>query len=104
MGERLRQHISRQTGWRWLRRLGARWRKPRPRHISADPAAQHAFKDRLRPLLQQVAAAFPKAQVELWTMEIVCTQMTKTDLCASGRGRDDIADLHLVIQNNGTVY
>jgi transposase len=40
MGERLRRQISRQTGWRWLRRLGARWRKPRPRHIGADLVAQ----------------------------------------------------------------
>jgi Winged helix-turn helix len=69
MGERLRRQISRQTGWRWLRRLGARWRKPRPRHIGADPATQRAFKDRLRPLLQQVAAAFPRSKVELWAVD-----------------------------------
>ena len=36
-------------------------------------------------------------------MEIVCTQMTKTDLRAGGCGRDDIADLHLVIHHNDTV-
>src|SRR5271166_2632320 len=45
------------------------WRKPRPRHICADPAAQRAFKDRLRPLLQQVAAAFPRSRLELWAVD-----------------------------------
>jgi transposase len=69
MGERLRRQISRQTRWRWLRRLGARWRKPRPRHLGADPATQRAFKDRLHPLLQQVAAAFPRSKVELWAVD-----------------------------------
>ena len=48
---------------------GARWRKPRPRHIGADLVAQRSFKDRLRPLLQQVAAAFPRSRLELWAVD-----------------------------------
>jgi transposase len=65
----LRRRVSWRTGWRSLRQLGARWRKPRPRHARADPIAQAEFKVRLRPLLRQVATAFPHAAVELWAMD-----------------------------------
>ena len=56
-------------GWVYLRRLGARLRMPRPRHIHADPQAQADFKRHLRPVLREVATAFPQAQVELWAMD-----------------------------------
>src|SRR5258708_11474911 len=69
IGTHLGRRVSRQTGWRSLRRLGARWRKPRPRHVRADPMAQAEFKVRLRPLLRQVATAFPRAAVELWATD-----------------------------------
>ena len=69
IGERLGRRVCWQTGWTYLRRLGARWRKPRPRHVRADPAAQADFKARLRPLLRQVAMALPHARVELWAMD-----------------------------------
>jgi transposase len=65
----LGRSLSRQTGWRYLRRLGGRWRKPRPRHVRADPADQAEFKAHVRPLLRQVATAFPRATVELWAMD-----------------------------------
>ena len=54
---------------RYLRRLGARLRMPRPRHVQADPQAQADFKQRLRPLLRAVATAFPRATVELWAVD-----------------------------------
>jgi transposase len=69
MAQRLGRPICRQLGWVYLRRLGARLRMPRPRHVHADPQAQAAFKARLRPLLREVAAAFPQASVELWAMD-----------------------------------
>ena len=69
IGERVGRGVRRQTGWRYLRRLGARWRKPRPRPVRADPAAQADFTARLRPLLRKVATAFPGARVELWAMD-----------------------------------
>jgi transposase len=69
ISERLGRQVPRQVGWRWLRRIGAHWRKPRPRHISADPAAQRDFKERLRPLLRQVATAFPHSRVEVWAVD-----------------------------------
>jgi len=31
-------------GWRYLRKLGARWLKPRPHHVQADLQAQAEFK------------------------------------------------------------
>jgi transposase len=69
LAERLGRSVSRHLGWRYLRRLGARWLKPRPCHVRADAAAQAEFKARLHPLLRQVATAFPHARVELWAVD-----------------------------------
>jgi transposase len=69
MAQRLGRPICRQLGWIYLRRLGARLRAPRPRHIHADLQAQADFKRYLRPLLREVATAFPRARVELWAMD-----------------------------------
>src|SRR5258708_820126 len=65
----LARPVCRQLGWAYLRRLGARLRLPRPRHVHADPQAQADFKQRLRPLLREVATAFPQASVELWAVD-----------------------------------
>src|SRR5258707_6739450 len=65
----LKRPVCRQLGWPYLRRLGARLRVPRPRHVQADPQAQADFKHRLRPLLREVATAFPQATVELWAVD-----------------------------------
>ena len=69
MAQRLRRPICRQLGWVDSRRLGARLRMPRPRHVRADSQAQADFKARLRPLLREVATAFPHATVELWAVD-----------------------------------
>jgi transposase len=69
ISQRLGRRISRQLGWAYLRRLGARLQVPRPRHVHADPQAQAAFTQRLRPLLRAVATAFPQASVELWAVD-----------------------------------
>ena len=69
ISQRLGRRIGRQLGWVYLRRLGARLRMPRPRHMQADPQAQVDFKQRLRPLLRAVATAFPRATVELWAVD-----------------------------------
>lgn len=42
---------------------------PRPRHVHADSQAQADFKQRLRPLLGEVATAFSQAAVEVWAMD-----------------------------------
>lgn len=63
------RRVSRQCAWRVLRRLGAHFLKPRPRHVQADPRAQAAFKAQLRPLLRDVATAFPHSVVELWAVD-----------------------------------
>jgi hypothetical protein len=42
---------------------------PRPRHVQADPQAQKDFKQHLRPLLRDVAPAFPQATVELCAVD-----------------------------------
>src|SRR5262249_51083876 len=65
IGTQLGRRMCRQTGWTYLRRLGAGWRMPRPRQVQADAVAQAEFKAHLRPLLRQVATAFPHAAVEL---------------------------------------
>ncbi|HLZ21505.1 MAG TPA: IS630 family transposase, partial [Ktedonobacterales bacterium] len=69
ISQRLGRRVGRQLGWTYLRRLGARLRMPRPRHVQADPQAQADFKQHLRPLLRQVATAFPQATVELWAVD-----------------------------------
>jgi transposase len=69
MSQRLGRRVGRQLSWTYLRRLGARLRVPRPRHVHADPQAQADFKQRLRPLLRAVAAAFRQATVELWAID-----------------------------------
>jgi transposase len=69
IGAAIGREVCRQTGWCYLRRVGARWRTPRPRHVRADPSAQAEFVLRLRPLLRQVATAFPQARVELWAVD-----------------------------------
>jgi transposase len=69
MSTQLGRRVSRQAAWRALRRLGARFLRPRPRHVQADPRAQASFKARLRPLLRAVAMAFPQATVELWAVD-----------------------------------
>jgi transposase len=69
ISQRLGRRVGRQLGWAYLRRLGARLRVPRPRHVHADPQVQTDFKKRLRPLLRDVATAFPQATVELWVVD-----------------------------------
>ncbi len=45
MSETLGRRVGRALGWVYLRRLGLRRYRPRPRHVqSADAAAQAAFK------------------------------------------------------------
>jgi transposase len=69
LSEHLGRQVGRQLGWRYLRRLGARWLKPQPRHVRADSQAQASFQQQLRPLLREVAAAFPVATIELWAVD-----------------------------------
>lgn len=44
MSTKLGRPISVQLGWAYLVRLEGKRRKPRPRHVLADPAQQEAFK------------------------------------------------------------
>jgi|SRR5579883_23418 len=44
MSQRLGRPISKQLGWTYLVRLDGKQRRPRPRHVQADPAQQEAFK------------------------------------------------------------
>ncbi len=44
MSQRLGRPVSVYLGWAYLVRLDGKRRKPRPRHVQADPAEQDAFK------------------------------------------------------------
>jgi putative transposase len=46
MSQTLGRPVSAQVGWVYLVRLEGKRRKPRPRHVLADPAEQEAFKKR----------------------------------------------------------
>ncbi len=69
ISQRLGRRVGRQLGWVYLRRLGARLRVPRPRHVQADPQAQKDFRQHLRPLLRAVATAYSQPTVELWAVD-----------------------------------
>jgi transposase len=69
LSAQLGRRVSRQAAWRALRRIGARFLQPRPRHVHADPVAQARFKAHLRPLLREVARAFPQVTVDLWAVD-----------------------------------
>src|SRR5262249_35024371 len=69
ISQRLGRRVGRQLGGTYLRRLGARLRMPRPRQVQADPHAQGDCKQRLRPLLRDVATAFPQARIELGAVD-----------------------------------
>jgi transposase len=47
-------------------RHGYSWRRPRPRHEEADPAAQEAFKQGFALQLKQIAAAHPGQEIQAW--------------------------------------
>jgi hypothetical protein len=47
MSQQLGRPVHVQLGWVYLVRLQGKRRKPRPRHVQADPAEQEAFKKRL---------------------------------------------------------
>ena len=44
MSEKLGRRVSVQVGWVYLVKLEGKRRKPRPRHVQADPAEQEQFK------------------------------------------------------------
>ena len=69
MSETLGRPVSAQLGWVYLVRLDGKRRKPRPRHVLADPDAASGVQKKLRPLLRAVATAFPQASVELWAID-----------------------------------
>lgn len=45
MSQKLGRRVSAQVGWVYLVRLEGTRRKPRPRHVLADPEQQAAFKE-----------------------------------------------------------
>jgi transposase len=69
MSAKLGRPSSVYLGWAYLLRLDGKRRTPRPRHVQADAAEQATCKKKLRPLLREVATAFPEATVELWAVE-----------------------------------
>ena len=44
IGDTIGRPVSRQRGWDYLKKLGYRLRKPRPRHIKGDQEQQQVFK------------------------------------------------------------
>jgi len=44
MGQQLGRRVSVQVGWVYLVKLDGKCRKPRPRHVRANPVAQERFK------------------------------------------------------------
>jgi len=63
--------------------------------------SKRAQQDAVYPyLLKHVTANAPN---HVWGIEIVCTQMTKTDLFATGLSREDVADLDFIVGHDHAV-
>jgi transposase len=60
MSQKLGRPISAKLGWVYLVRLEGKRRKPRPRHVSADPAAQAAFKKSSAPSSERSPRPTPR--------------------------------------------
>ncbi len=80
---------------RMMQQMGSEAIYPKPRTTVVDRA------HRIYPyLLRGVAITRPN---QVWSTEIVCTQMTKTDMFAFGTGRDDITNLDVTIGHHNAV-
>ena len=87
--------INRKAVQRHMREMGIAGICPTPN------LSQRQQQHRVYPyLLRQVTAAYPN---HVWGIEIVCTQMTKTDLFTLWCGRDNITDFDITIVNNDTI-
>ena len=87
--------ISRQRVQRYMREMGIAGICPGPNLSRRD--AEH----RIYPyLLRGVSAAHND---HIWFAEIVCTQMTKTDMLTAGAGRNRVANLDVAIRHHDSV-
>ena len=68
LGDQLGHPVSYHLGRRYLVRIKHSLQAPLPRHAVADAKLQDTVKN-FRPLMRQVATAFPLAQFELWAMD-----------------------------------
>jgi transposase len=57
IAERTGRAVGPQCGWEYLVRLGCALRRPRPRHVQADPAAQEGFKGGASPTRSRPSSA-----------------------------------------------
>ena len=87
--------VNRKAVQRHMREMGIVGIAPGP--LTSTPSPAH----RVYPyLLRGVTARYPN---HIWGVEIVCTQMTKTHLCAAGSGRNHVPDLHIIVGHNHPV-
>ena len=87
--------INRKTVQRHMREMGIRGIAPGPNLSKRNQA--HAIYPYL---LRNVRASFVN---HIWGIEIVCTQMTKTDMFAVWCGRNHIANFYVTVFDNDTV-
>jgi transposase len=64
-----REFVWAQRGCDYLRRLGFTLRRPRRRHVKADPEEQEAFKRRIHQTVERVKAQHKSAEVSVWAFD-----------------------------------
>ncbi len=88
--------VNRKAVQRHMREMGIEGIAPGPN--TSKPRQDH----RVYPyLLRGVTISCPD---HVWGIEIISTQMTKTDVFAAGAGRDHVSDLHIAVGDDHPVY
>ena len=88
--------VNRKAVQRHMREMGIEGIAPGPN--TSKPGHEH----RVYPyLLRGVTISCPD---HVWGVEIICTQMTKTDVLAAGIGWDHVSNLHVAIGDDHPVY
>ena len=87
--------INRKAVQRHMREMGIAGICPGP-NLSKRDKEHHLYPY----LLRHVQAAYAN---HVWGIEIVCTQMTKTDVFAGRAGRDHVTDFHVTIGDDHAI-
>ncbi|MGO8947257.1 MAG: IS3 family transposase [Ktedonobacterales bacterium] len=86
---RERREVNRKAVQRHMREMGIAGICPGP-NLSRRTHGEQVYPY----LLRNLPCAYPN---HVWGIEIVCTQMTKTNVLACRTGRENIADLDLLV-------
>jgi transposase len=64
--ETLREKVSNQRGWDYLKKCNYSWQRPRPKHRQGDQQLQQQFKQNLPLKVKQLQQQHPEAEIQVW--------------------------------------